>query len=248
MFDYAAPKPFEPSQKAPLGVGKHPHRGFETVTIAFQGEVQHHDSNGGNGVIEAGDVQWMTAGRGIIHQEYHSKEFTKTGGTFEMCQLWVNLPKQHKMVKPRYQGIKNEKIPVVELDDGVKARIIAGTLKDTKGPAKTFTPVNLWGVTLPTKGIDVEIPYPSDHSCIVFVRRGKVSVDGKELSPQDVVLMHMDGSDRLKLKVNQDDASVLIMGGEPIDEEIAARGPFVMNTQTELQQAILDYQSGRMGR
>merc|ERR1712232_1469397 len=157
MFDYAAPKVFKPSSSDPPGVGMHPHRGFETVTIAFQGEVEHHDNHGGHGIIFPGDVQWMTAGRGIVHQEYHSKNFASNGGVFEMCQLWVNLPKKHKMVKPRYQAISDSKIPVVDLDEeaaegnfdesgGAKARLIAGKLPttDVVGPAKTYSPINLW--------------------------------------------------------------------------------------------------------
>lgn len=258
MFDYAAPKTFPPRpDERPLGVGQHPHRGFETVTIAFQGEVEHHDSTGKSGVIHPGDVQWMTAGRGIVHQEYHSQDFTETGGTFEMCQLWVNLPKKHKMVKPRYQAIKSKQIPTVTLTDDStdesaakpEARLIAGELLDVKGPAKTYSPVNLWDVSLPNKKTTVEIPYPADHACIVFVRRGTVIVDGKKLNPQDVAIMKTDGeSPTLKIDVLQSDSSVLIMGGEPIDEPIASMGPMVMNTQEELRQAFSDYRAGKFER
>lgn len=251
MFDYAAPKEFAPRTKQPLGVGQHPHRGFETVTIAFQGEVEHHDSNGGHDIIKEGDTQWMTAGRGIIHQEYHSKAFTENGGTFEMAQLWVNLPKKHKMVKPRYQAITNSKVPTIALgDDGATARIIAGSLHDTTGPAKTYSPINLWDVSLPKKGSVVEIPYPKDHACIVFVRRGSVAINGdKKLGPQDVALLkNGEDADALQLQVLKDDTSVLIMGGEIIDEPIANMGPFVMNTDLEIKQAVQDYQNGRFGR
>lgn len=261
MFDYAAPKEFPPSNSAPRGVGQHPHRGFETVTVAFQGEVEHKDSTGKEGVIGPGDVQWMTAGRGVVHQEFHSNDFTKNGGTFEMAQLWVNLPAKYKMTKPGYQPIKSSKIPVVNLplnesdDDKVlgTARIIAGEIGETKGAAKTFSPVQMWDIDLPKVGSEVELPFPADQNCIVFVRRGGVEVltDGdtaSKLGPQDVAVMNNDGGDALKLRVTKSDSSVLVMGGEPIDEPIAAQGPFVMNTSDEISQAIMDFRSGKMGR
>lgn len=253
MFDYGAPKVFPINKSGkPLGVGKHPHRGFETVTIAFQGEAEHHDSTGGHGIIREGDVQWMTAGRGIVHEEYHSKDFSARGGTLEMCQLWVNLPREFKMVKPRYQAITRDTIPVVKLssqeDGAATARIIAGSLNGIVGPAQTYSPVNLWDVSLPTAGSEVVIPYPKDHSCIVFVRRGSVRINDKTLGPQDVALFRNDDggdAEALQLLVLEQDSAVLIMGGEPIDEPIANRGPFVMNTNLEIQQAIMDYQNGR---
>jgi redox-sensitive bicupin YhaK (pirin superfamily) len=264
MFDYAAPKQFPARPgKHPLGVGRHPHKGFETVTIAFQGEVEHKDSTGKSGVIKPGDVQWMTAGRGIIHQEFHSNEFTANGGTFEMCQLWVNLPKKHKRTKPGYQPILDKKIPVVSLPLGAEgdnvlgtARLIAGDLGETKGAAKTFSPVNMWDISLKHLGSEVDLPYPADHSCIVFVRRGGVEVlSGEEdnlksekLGPQDVALMRNDGGEKLRIRVTKPDSSVVIMGGEPIDEPIAAQGPFVMNTNQEISEAIMEYRSGQMGR
>ena len=269
MFDYAEPKQFPAKVGPPLGVGQHPHRGFETVTLAFQGEVEHHDSTGKSGIIKQGDVQWMTAGRGIIHQEYHSKDFTKNGGTFEMCQLWVNLPKKHKMTKPGYQPITKDQIPVVKLPLGVSAdgdggdvlgtaRIIAGELDATKGSAKTFSPVQMWDVSLPHAGSEIDLPFSPDHNCIVFVRRGSVQVlsgksdsDAKEsynrLGPQDVALMKIDGSDMLRIRVVDPDSAILVLGGEPLDEPIAAQGPFVMNTQDEIHQAISDYRLGKMG-
>jgi len=264
MYDYAAPKNFPASAGQPRGVGQHPHRGFETVTIAFQGEVEHHDSTGKKGIIKPGDVQWMTAGRGIIHQEYHSKEFTRQGGTFEMCQLWVNLPKRNKMVRPGYQAIESDKIPVVNLplnaEDGTEslgqARIIAGNLDSTKGAAKTFSPVQMWDVSLPNAGSEVEFPFAADHNCMVFVRRGSVEVlsgegedlESSTLGPQDLALMRKDGSDLLKLRVVEPDSKVIIMGGEPLNEPIANRGPFVMNTQQQLNEAMMDYRNGKMGR
>jgi len=272
MFDYAAPKAFPPSQDRidrPRGVGQHPHRGFETVTIAFQGEVEHHDSKGNRGVIGPGDVQWMTAGKGIVHEEYHSHSFTREGGTFEMCQLWVNLPKQHKMTKPRYQAILKEDIPRVTLplnrqpgddneDDASRVtatiRLIAGSMAGVKGPAKTFSPLQLWDVILPHTGSLVDIPFPKDQNCIVFVRRGRVQIvsgDGEQqkqspLGPQDVAIMKLDGnSEILRVRVDQPDTSLLIMGGEPLNEPIAARGPFVMNTWEQIQQANMDYRLGK---
>jgi redox-sensitive bicupin YhaK (pirin superfamily) len=263
MFDYAEPKTFpaRPQGSKPLGVGQHPHRGFETVTVAFQGEVEHHDNTGKSGVIASGDVQWMTAGRGIIHEEYHSNEFTTQGGTFEMCQLWVNLPKKHKMTKPGYQLIKKNKIPQINLPLGVTddkdvlgtARIISGELDQSKGSAKTFSPVQMWDVNLPHAGTEVDLPFPAEHNCVLFVRRGGIQVlsgdDKKEskLGPQDVALFHMDGSDTLRVRVTAPDTSIMVLGGEPIDEPIANMGPFVMNTQAELQQAMVDYRSGKFG-
>jgi len=227
MFDYAPPKQFKPLRpgKHPLGVGQHPHRGFETVTVAFQGEVEHADSVGNRDVIKPGDVQWMTAGRGIIHQEFQSEEFSRRGGVFEMCQLWVNLPKKHKMTKPRYQSIVDEKIPVVDLYDATtkttngsdsaeecvadspavgNVRIIAGSFTDTKGPASTFSPVNLWDVTLSKSNAVVDLPFPKEYNCIVFVRRGQIDVVGSEsdngkknknhhVGPQGVALTERNG-------------------------------------------------------
>jgi quercetin 2,3-dioxygenase len=263
MFDYGAPKthPARPGAK-PLGVGQHPHRGFETVTIAFQGEVEHHDNAGNTGVIKAGDVQWMTAGRGIVHQEYLSKDFTNSGGTFEMCQLWVNLPKKDKMTPPAYQEIHGSDIPVVNLplgatgDDQVlgTARVIAGSLGATQGAATTFSPVQVWDVVLPPQavGSEIDLPIPSHHQCLIFVRRGSVQVVSAHdktdtdpiLKPQEVAILQMNEGDTVRVRVLDPDSSILILGGEPIDEPIAARGPFVMNTAQELTQAMMDYQSG----
>ena len=267
MFDYAAPKNFPPSSRNPRGVGKHPHRGMETVTMAFQGQVEHQDSTGKHGVIQEGDVQWMSCGRGIEHSEFHSKEFSKQGGTFEMMQLWVNLPKKNKMNKPRYQPILAKNIPSVVLSETCStstdndesgsttgtateqahARVIAGELLGTTGPAKTYTPVNLWDMVLPNKKTIVDIPYPPDHTAMIFVRRGKVSVDGKTLGPQDVGILS-DSGDAIRVEVLQKNSAIVIMGGEPIDEPIAHMGPFVMNTREELQQAVLDYRNGRFGK
>jgi len=261
MFDYAAPKEFAPTTQR-LGVGKHPHRGFETVTLAFQGGVEHADSAGNTDVIGPGDVQWMTAGRGIIHEEYHARAFAKSGGTFEMCQLWVNLPKADKMHAPRYQPILDADIPVVPLrqeecaaaatgSGGAEARVIAGELHGVRGPAMTFSPVELWDIKIATAGLATVLSVPEGHNCIVFVRRGAISVGaaGQERSvgPQCVALMQRSGTD-IRIVASVDGTQVLLLGGEPLDEPIVAQGPFVMNTRLEIEQAIADYSAGRMGR
>lgn len=259
MFDYAPPKSFPPNSGPPKGVGQHPHRGFETVTIAFDGEVEHKDSHGGHDIIKKGDVQWMTAARGIVHQEFHSKEFSERGGTFEMCQLWVNLPKKYKMSKPGYQAILDGSIPAADLtetkdgqcsDEKVgNVRVIAGSFGETRGPATTRSPVELWDVTIDRKAT-VDLPFPPDYNCIVFVRRGSIDVVGKdgksrEVEPQGLALMKTDGGDRVRIIAKQKNTSLLVMGGQPLNEPIAARGPFVMNTMEEIYQANRDYQMGR---
>lgn len=252
MFDYAAPKRFEPTSRR-LGVGKHPHRGFETVTLAFQGEVEHGDNVGNHGVIGPGDVQWMTAGSGIVHEEFHSENFARQGGTFEMCQLWVNLPKKHKMATPRYQSILNEdipRVPLVEEDVDMSyghVRIIAGSHLGGVGPAKTFTSINVWDVLLTTKGWKTELKLPAGHTTLIFVRRGSVKVGAKGfVGPQGMVRLEASGSSTV-LEAQEENTQLLLLGGEPIDEPIAARGPFVMNTQAELAQANDDFRSGRLG-
>jgi redox-sensitive bicupin YhaK (pirin superfamily) len=254
MFDYAAPKHFDPSTQR-RGVGQHPHRGFETITIAFQGEVEHGDSVGNQDVIGPGDVQWMTAARGIIHEEFHSDKFTAKGGTFEMCQLWLNLPAKHKMDPPRYQPILAKDIAVVPIsadgsDDGV-VRVIAGEFRGVKGPAKTFTPVDLWNVEIKTMNKPFEMQLGDGHNCVVFVRSGKarVGAQGQEndLGPAATALMKREGT-TLRVMATAPDTKLLILAGEPIDEPIAARGPFVMNTWEEIQKANLDFQRGVLGR
>jgi len=262
MFDYAAPKEFSPTPQR-KGVGQHPHRGFETVTLAFQGEVEHADSQGNTGVIHAGDVQWMTAARGIVHEEFHSREFAKTGGTFEMCQLWVNLPKDKKMVKPRYQGIVSKDIPKIPLiisdtchvegpqqqaadpSEGY-VRVIAGEFNGAVGPADTHSPVNLWDIAIntPQKAFDFRIT--EGHNTVIFIRRGAVEILGQNLKFQDVAIMSYEG-EKVTITAKDKDTQVLILSGQPLNEPIAARGPFVMNTQKELQEAMMDFQMGRNG-
>jgi redox-sensitive bicupin YhaK (pirin superfamily) len=244
MFDYGGPTTFAPTDKK-RGVGPHPHRGFETVTIAYQGEIEHADSVGHRDVIGPGDVQWMTAASGIIHEEMHSSNFSKQGGLFEMAQLWVNLPAKFKMVPPRYQPVQNNDIPVVKLADNAgSARIIAGDFAGTHGAASTFSPINLWDIQLHA-GKQVELTVPAGHTTLLFIRHGKLVVDGKTLGPADVALMAVEG-ERLNLEALEH-TSLLLLGGEPIDEPIVAHGPFVMNSDKEIRLAIMDYQSGQMG-
>jgi hypothetical protein len=249
MLDYAGPLKFEPSSK-PRGVGEHPHRGFETVTIAYQGAVGHRDSAGNSGVIYPGDVQWMTAASGVVHEELHEAEFTKNGGVFEMVQLWVNLPRAQKMSKPRYQGITKDQIPVIELPGGGQARVIAGELLGRLGPAKTFTPVGLFDVILKA-GERFELPLPEGHNAAVVLRKGDVLLNGTDsdtatLRGEALIAPLSEEGDSVTLEAKAD-TQLLILSGEPINEPVASYGPFVMNTQEELKQAVADYRAGRMG-
>jgi hypothetical protein len=245
MLDYAGPQEFEPSRKR-RGVGEHPHRGFETVTIAYQGSVGHRDSAGNSGVIYPGDVQWMTAASGVVHEELHEAEFTKNGGIFEMVQLWVNLPGAQKMSKPGYQAITKEQIPVIELAGGGHARVIAGELLGKRGPAKTFTPVNVFDLILKA-GERIDLPLPEGHNAAVVLRRGDVTLNGDvslKGEAQIAPLSQQGNSVMLEAKA---DTQLLILSGEPIAEPVASYGPFVMNTREELMQAVEDYRAGRMG-
>ena len=248
MFDYGGPKQFEPTSKR-RGVGTHPHRGMETVTIALQGQVEHGDSIGNTGVIGPGEVQWMTAAHGIIHEEYHSKEFARTGGTFEMCQLWVNLPASQKLSPPKYQAITNEDIPQVSLpNDAGWVRVIAGDFNGTKGKASTFTPINLWHVKLEAQQ-SVDLKTVDGHNSIVFCRSGTVQVgDSTEtMKPAQIALLSLAG-DGIRIRSLDEGCVLMILDGLPLNEPIAARGPFVMNTEEELRQAMVDYSQGKMGR
>lgn len=242
LLDYAGPADFEPATE-PRGVGLHPHRGFETVTIVYEGEVEHRDNAGNAGRIGPGDVQWMTAARGILHEEFHGREFTKTGGTLEMIQLWVNLPARDKMSEPRYQEILNRNIPVVQLDGGAgTARIIAGQFGDTKGAAMTFTPVNLWDMRLKA-GLRATLRIPASHNAALVVLRGKAAVNDDALNQKEIALF-APGGEEISVEARED-ATILLMSGEPIHEPISGRGPFVMNTPEEIRQAMLDFQAGR---
>lgn len=246
LMDYAGPVDF-PATTQKLGVGQHPHRGFETVTIVYEGGVSHRDSRGGGGTIGRGDVQWMTAASGLIHEEYHSPEFAQKGGPFEMVQLWVNLPAKDKMAQPGYQGITAQQIPQVELAEGAgTARIIAGQYGDASGPARTFTPMNVWDLRL-AAGHHVAIDLPAGHTTALFVLHGTLSVNGTDkLGAAELAVLEREGS-RLEFDV-VDDATVLLLNGEPLNEPIVGHGPFVMNTQAEILQAFNDFNSGRFGQ
>jgi redox-sensitive bicupin YhaK (pirin superfamily) len=249
LMDYAGPVNFPPSNSGHTrGVGEHPHRGFETVTIVYAGEVEHRDSAGGGGKIGPGDVQWMTAASGLVHEEKHGRDFSKHGGVFEMIQLWVNLPAKDKMTKPRYQGISDSKIPSIELSHGSGAlRVIAGEYAGRKGPAKTFTLINLWDLRL-NAGKGVELKLPNGHTSLVFVLEGRVRLAGGELVEAAELAVLEKEDDTFTLEAVGQNAKILILSGEPINEPVLGYGPFVMNTKAEIQQAFLDFESGRMGQ
>jgi redox-sensitive bicupin YhaK (pirin superfamily) len=246
LLDFAGPYVFTPTTER-RGVGKHPHRGFETVTIVYDGEVEHRDSAGNGGVIGPGDVQWMTAGGGIIHEEYHSPAFANAGGTFKVAQLWVNLPAKDKMTPANYQSIVAADIPVVALpDDAGQARIIAGELLGAKGPAKTFTPINVWDVRV-KRNAEVTLQLPEGHTSILVVFDGRITVNGSQSANIAQLLLLSREGDSATIHADED-ASVLVLTGEPIDEPIVGYGPFVMNTEAEIRQAIDDYNNGRFTR
>ncbi len=251
LLDYGGPYEFSPTNSR-RGVEVHPHRGFETVTIVYQGELAHRDSSGSQGSMGPGDVQWMTAASGIVHEEFHSEAFSKTGGTLEMIQLWVNLPAKDKMCEPHYQGIVDGQIPRVELADNAGVvRVIAGEYSGTRGAAKTFTPINVWDLQLNShQNFDLQIP--AGHTSMLFVQTGAATVAGKKVNPGEMALFERtadSSSIRLDADFQADAASrLLVLSGEPLNEPVAGRGPFVMNTQAEIKQAIRDYQNGRMGQ
>ncbi len=243
LLDYAGPYNFAPTTSR-RGVGQHPHRGFETVTIVYDGEVEHRDSAGHGGVIGPGDVQWMTAGGGIIHEEYHAPRYAKTGGPFRMVQLWVNLPAKDKKAPAAYQGITADAIPTVDLPDGAgTARIIAGEFDGAKGPARTFTPINVWDLRL-SPDSDTALALPEGHTALLVVLGGHVTVNGGQpLGEAEVLLLGREGSD---VAVHADGGSkLLVLTGAPIDEPIVGHGPFVMNSREEIVEAIEDFNNGR---
>jgi redox-sensitive bicupin YhaK (pirin superfamily) len=245
LLDYAGPARFEPTTER-RGVGVHPHRGFETVTIVYAGEVEHRDSTGAGGTIGPGDVQWMTAASGILHEEHHSPAFAAKGGTFEMVQLWVNLPAKHKMAKPDYQTLRDAVIPSIELPDSAGiVRVIAGDFGGHKGPARTFTPIDIWDVRLKANH-DAAFTLPEGHTLAVVVLAGTVDINGAEIAREaQTVLFGREGGPITVATHN--DAKLLICSGAPIHEPVAAQGPFVMNSVGEIKQAMLDFQSGRFG-
>jgi redox-sensitive bicupin YhaK (pirin superfamily) len=245
LLDYAPPHEFPPGNER-RGVGAHPHKGFETVTVAYQGELEHRDSSGGGGKIGAGDVQWMTAGRGIIHEEFQSRDFTQKGGTLQMVQLWVNLPAKDKSANPGYQTLLKAQIPTMLLPStGGCVRVIAGEFNGEKGPARTFTPINLWDVNL-AAGRSAELALPDGHTTTFLVLKGEVVVNGEQEAGEGALPIFAHEGDRIAVKAKTD-ATLLLMSGEPINEPIVGQGPFVMNTRAEIQQAFKDYQLGRMG-
>ncbi len=245
VMDYNSKYHFPPTESL-RGVGVHPHKGFETVTIAYKGSVAHHDSSGGGGVIQEGDVQWMTAGSGVLHKEFHEESFSKTGGDFQMVQLWVNLPAKDKKHPPRYQTIKAGEMAKKILDNGAgTVEVVAGNYLGTQGPAKTFTPVNLFNARL-NKGGRADFSFPAKYATALLVLEGEIRVnDEKEAPVNHFVLMGDDGMD-FTIEA-QENALVLVLSGEPIKEPIAAHGPFVMNSRAELVEAFNEFNTGKFG-
>ncbi|MGH2665603.1 pirin family protein [Flavobacterium sp.] len=245
MLDYNSKYNFPPSE-IPKGVGVHPHRGFETVTIAYKGKVAHHDSAGGDGIISEGDVQWMTAASGVLHKEYHEEEFSKTGGIFQMVQLWVNLPAKDKMTAPKYQGITNDQISKYQLPDNAGIiEIIAGNYKGVTGAASTFTPVNLQNAKL-NKGGKADFSFPANYNTALLVIEGSIKVNDTQLVPTDHFVLFENKGEDFTVEALEN-AIVLVLSGEPIKEPIFAHGPFVMNTREEIIQAFDDVNLGKFG-
>jgi quercetin 2,3-dioxygenase len=246
LLDYAGPMEFSPTDER-RGVGEHPHRGFETVTIVYAGEVEHRDSSGGGGRIGPGDVQWMTAASGLVHDEFHGREFARRGGLFEMVQLWVNLPAADKMASPRYQSLLDRQIPAVRLPDGQGTlRVIAGEFAGERGPATTFTPMHVWDLRLASER-RIDLAVPEGWTTALVVLHGTLRANGSEpIGAAEVGLFDRAGESICIDGAEQ--VTALLLSGEPIDEPIVGMGPFVMNTAEEIRQAVADYQSGKMGR
>jgi quercetin 2,3-dioxygenase len=244
LLDYGSKHHFSPSEK-PRGVGVHPHRGFETVTIAFKGRIAHHDSAGNSGVIGEGEIQWMTAGSGVLHKEYHEEEFSRIGGIFQMVQLWVNLPAKDKMTAPRYQSIRADEKGRVSIPNG-HVEIIAGNYQNIKGPARTFSPIELYIIKLAVNG-QFEYELPADFNVCILAVEGSVKVNEDNIRiPEDhLAIFHNDGS-AIKLLADEE-STLLLMAGRPIHEPIAAYGPFLMNHPEEIRQAYEDYKNGKFG-
>lgn len=244
VLDYNSKYNFPPST-TPRGVGPHPHRGFETVTIAYRGKVAHHDSMGGGGVIGEGDVQWMTAGSGILHKEYHEEQFTREGGEFQMVQLWVNLPAKHKMAPPKYQAIANNDMGRYQLPDGGYVEVIAGEYNGVKGPATTFSPVHLYNLR-PKAGGEVKLNFPAEYATAILAIEGSATLNGEKKLPTDHLAVFANDGEEILVKADED-AVMLVISGEPLNEPIASYGPFLMNTQIELAEAIDDFRQGKFG-
>ncbi len=248
LMDYGPPRDFAPLAHGKRGVGWHPHRGFETVTLAWEGAVAHRDNAGHAGVIGPGDVQWMTAGSGILHEEYHEEQLTRRGGRMHMMQLWVNLPKKDKFAPPGYQPIAASQIPRVQLEGGGHVRVIAGQLGEARGPAHTFTPVTMLDAHLPAGSGRVSLPIPAEHNALAVVAKGRVASGGPAATAGELLLFRNDG-DRLELTVDEagGDAHVIVLAGKPLDEPIVQYGPFVMNTLEEIERAAEDFEAGKFG-
>jgi len=245
LLDYAAPMELPPTRER-RGVGQHPHRGFETVTVVYQGEVEHRDSAGNSGKIGPGDVQWMTAASGVLHEEFHAEAFSRRGGVIEMAQVWVNLPAKFKMSPPQYQDILDRQIPAATLPGGAgSVRVIAGECMGVRGPARTFTPVEMWDVRLAKDGV-ADLVVPEGHTTMLLVTRGTLRVNDDSLVPEGH-LAHLGRRGTTFRAHAQGDATVLVLGGDPIDEPVVGQGPFVMNTREEIVQAARDFRSGRFG-
>ena len=246
LLDYAGPAQFKAGEPK-RGVGQHPHRGFETVTIVYSGEVAHRDSSGGGGVIGPGDVQWMTAGGGIVHEEFHSETFRQNGGELEMVQLWVDLPATHKLTPARYQAILDAEIPQIALpDEAGKLRLIAGSYAEQTGAAETFSPVDVWDVRL-NAGKRVELPVAHGRSLIVVNLQGTIQLNDQEILRDAQMAVMSEHGEGFSLEANND-AKVLVLSGEPLDQPVVGYGPFVMTSRAEIDQAIKDFNSGQFGR
>ena len=245
LLDYHPPYDYAPSER-PRGVGVHPHRGFETVTIAWQGSVAHHDSTGSGGVIGPGDMQWMTAASGILHKEYHEQSYARRGGPFHMAQLWVNLPKAHKMSPPRYQSITADRMGLVTLPEGSGfVRVLAGEYQGVSGPARTFTPITVLDIRLNASGV-ADFILPANHNAGLLVMKGAVTINGAKATLENFVVFENTG-ERIRIE-SEAEAQLLLLSGEPIDEPIVQYGPFVMTSEREILQAFADYEAGKFGQ
>lgn len=244
MLDYNSKFHFNGSE-TPRGVGVHPHRGFETVTIAYQGKVEHHDSAGGGGIIGEGDVQWMTAAKGVLHKEYHETEWSKKGGIFQMVQLWVNLPAKDKMTKPKYQAIKNSDMERTDLGESGFIEIIAGKYQGKTGPAATFSPVHMMNAKL-KKGGKADFDFPAHFNTAALVIEGSIIINGGEKAPTDHFVLFKNEGETFSIEASEDSV-VLIISGEPLNEPIYPHGPFVMNSREEIIQAFEDFNTGKFG-
>lgn len=245
LMDYNAPRKFPPS-KSPKGIGPHPHRGIETVTFAFKGSVEHHDNAGNHGIIYPGDVQWMTAGAGIMHKEYHEKEFQETGGLFHMIQLWINLPKKDKLTSPRYQELKGENMGRVELPNNKgEVIVVAGEFEKVKGPALSFSPINIYLVKIKSGG-DLHLKEPGDYNTGILVISGHLDINATACKENDFILFeNEEGIIAVDNVIS--DCQFIVLSGQPLNEPLVAAGPFIMNTKEELREAALDYREGRFG-